>query len=246
MKAWYEEHFQEDYLKIYQHRHNEAESELKDLLQLLPFKSGQSVLDLCCGYGRHSRYLAQRGYRVTGVDLSAPLLQEAIWLSLNVPIQYMRCDMRNLPFHEEFDLVINMFTSFGYFESDSDNEKVIQGVSHSLKTGGYFLIDYLNPTFIENNLIPYSREKLESAEILQYRMIKDGKVYKKIVVKSEKGENQYEEKIKLYSLESMISMLTAHGLNVETIIGNYDSSAYHTQQSPRMIIVCKKNKQEPT
>ncbi|MEF2096744.1 class I SAM-dependent methyltransferase [Bacillus sp. CFBP9009] len=240
MNAWYEEHFQTDYIKIYQHRHSEAGSELKDLLELIPWKKGQSVLDLCCGYGRHSRYLAQLGWRVTGVDLSAPLLQEAIHLSLNMPIQYMRCDMRKIPFRKEMDLVVNMFTSFGYFDSDDDNEKVIEGISHSLKEGGYFIMDYLNPTFVEENLIPYSREEVGSVELIQYRRIVGGHVHKKIIIKSGNDEKRYEEVIKLYHKEKMLSMLNSHGLVVQNILGHYDASCFNSRQSPRMIFICQK------
>lgn len=241
MNAWYEEHFQTDYIKIYQHRDSEAGSELKNLLELIPWKNGQSVLDLCCGYGRHSRYLAQLGWRVTGVDLSAPLLQEAIHLSLNMPIQYMRCDMRKIPFYKEMDLVINMFTSFGYFDSDEENEKVIEGVSHSLKDGGYFIMDYLNPTFVEENLIPFSREEVGSVELIQYRKVEEGHIHKKITIKSGNDEKRYEEVIKLYHLEKMLSMLNAHGLVVQNILGDYDASRFNSRQSPRMIFICQKS-----
>ncbi|ANU11069.1 hypothetical protein A1A1_13607 [Planococcus antarcticus DSM 14505] len=237
---WYEEHFQTDYIKIYQHRHSEAENELRKLLELIPWEKGQSVLDLCCGYGRHSRYLAELGWRVTGVDLSAPLLQEAIRLTVNLPIQYMRCDMRNIPFQKEMDLVLNMFTSFGYFPQDAENEKVIEGISQSLKEGGYFIMDYLNPKFVEENLIPYSREEIGPIELIQYRKVENGHVHKNIFMISGSEEKQYEEIIKLYDLDKMMKMLTSKGLYVQKILGHYDGSEYHFQKSPRMIFICKK------
>jgi SAM-dependent methyltransferase len=240
MNPWYEEHFQTDYIKIYQHRHSEASSELKNLLELIPWKKSQSVLDLCCGYGRHSRYLAQLGWRVTGVDLSAPLLQEAIHLTLNMPIQYMRCDMREIPFYQEMDLVVNMFTSFGYFDSDEENEKVIDGVSHSLKDGGHFILDYLNPIYVEENLIPVSREEVGAVELIQYRKVEEGHVHKKIIIKSSSEEKRYAEVIKLYPLDKMVSMLQDRGLIVQYILGDYDASRFNQRKSPRMILICQK------
>ncbi|MBU8905345.1 class I SAM-dependent methyltransferase [Desertibacillus haloalkaliphilus] len=241
MSTWYEEHFQTDYIKIYQHRNGKEGNELKNLLPLLSSKGNKSVLDLCCGYGRHSRYLAEQGWRVTGVDLSAPLLQEAIRLSLNMPIQYMRCDMRNTPFNEEMDLVVNMFTSFGYFEKDEENEKVIQGINRALKSRGHFIIDYLNPTFLKNNLIPFSKEEVGSMELIQYRKIQEGYVNKSIILKSKKEEKKYEEKIKLYDLDKMVSMLTSYGFVIKNKIGDYDASPFDSQRSPRMILICQKS-----
>lgn len=139
MAKWYEKHFREDYLRIYDHRNEEeADRALRQLVPYLGLKEAMRVLDLCCGEGRHSRWLAQHGNQVVGVDLSPVLLQEAIGQSLNLPVMYMRADAREIPFVHEFDLVINMFTSFGYFAEDEENEQVIRRVNRALKLHGLF------------------------------------------------------------------------------------------------------------
>ncbi|WP_026671931.1 class I SAM-dependent methyltransferase [Alkalihalobacterium bogoriense] len=240
MTLWYEEHFQTDYLMIYKHRNEKASSELEKLLPFVPLKQNMVVLDLCCGYGRHTRYLAQRGWRVTGVDLSAPLLQEAIALSLNEPIQYMRCDMRNLPFTEEMDLIVNMFTSFGYFNTDDENEKVIQGVYQALIPGGYFIFDYLNSTYVQSYLTPFSKDTIGATQIIQHRKIIDGFVQKSIVIMDEVGERKYKEIIKLYSIVELRKMLQQNGFAIEAILGNYDAKPFDIETSPRLIFICKK------
>ncbi|UOE92139.1 class I SAM-dependent methyltransferase [Alkalihalobacillus sp. LMS39] len=240
MSVWYEEHFQTDYLMIYKHRHENASSELEKLLPFISINENMTVLDLCCGYGRHSRYLAQRGWRVTGVDLSTPLLQEAITLSLNEPIQYMRCDMRNLPFHTEMDLVVNMFTSFGYFKTDEDNEKVIQGVNRALVPGGYFIFDYLNSAYIQSNLNPFSKESIGKTEIIQHRKIINGFVHKSILISDENEKRRYEEMIKLYDVHELMKMLQQNGFAIEATFGNYDAKPFDIQSSPRLIFICKK------
>ena len=238
---WYEESFREDYLKIYAHRDEEqAEQELTRLLPYLAIKPGQRVLDLCCGQGRHSRWLAQQGLRVIGVDLSPVLLQEAIKETLNMDVQYMRGDVRKIPFIEEMDLVVNLFTSFGYFTKDEENERVLTKVSQALKPNGTFLFDYLNPSYLKDHLIPFSEHSQEDLDILQYRSISDEFVEKTIVIKEEGRERQYKERVKLYKSEQLQQMLQRNHLEVVHLFGNYDGSDYVEGPSPRMIFICRK------
>ncbi len=241
-KEWFEKSFQEDYLKIYAHRDEvKATQELEQLIPYLDIQPGKTALDLCCGQGRHSRWLAQLGLRVVAVDLSAVLLQEAIKQSLNLPVLYMRADARDIPFHEEMDYVFNLFTSFGYFVEDEENEKVLKQASKALKSGGYFLMDYLNPEYLRAHLVPYSESKGKGLEILQYRTVNEAFVQKRIVIK-EQGETsrQYEERVKLYSLEQLQSMLNQQDFDILHVFGNYDATPYEADRSPRMIFICKK------
>jgi SAM-dependent methyltransferase len=238
---WYEESFREDYLKIYAHRdEDQAEQELTSLLPYLPIKPGQRVLDLCCGQGRHSRWLAQQGLRVIGVDLSPVLLQEAIKKTLNMDVQYMRGDVRKIPFFEEMDLVVNLFTSFGYFTHDEENEKVLTKVSQALKPNGTFLFDYLNPAYLKDHLVPFTEHNQEDLNILQYRTINDEFVEKTIVIKEEGRERQYKEQVKLYRSEQLLRMLQRNHLEVVHLFGNYDGADYIEGSSPRMIFICRK------
>ncbi|MEW9668858.1 class I SAM-dependent methyltransferase [Ammoniphilus sp. 3BR4] len=242
MTEWFEKSFQEDYLKIYAHRDEQkATQELESLIPFLHIQPGQRALDLCCGQGRHSRWLAQQGLRVVGVDLSAVLLQEAIRHSLNIPVLYMRADAREIPFVEEMDLVFNLFTSFGYFVEDEENEKIFQQVHKALKPGGLFLFDYLNPDYLRAHLAPSSHSKQGGLEIIQQRSISDGFVQKQIIIKEE-GESprHYEERVKLYSAGQLQSMLTKQGLEILHLFGDYQASPYQQEGSPRIIFICQK------
>lgn len=243
MKPWYESSFQEDYLKIYAHRdENQAMRELEKLLTYIPHKPRQKVLDLCCGQGRHSRWLALHGFNVVGVDLSSVLLQEAIKNTLNLPVQYMRADARRVPFYEEMDLVVNLFTSFGYFDENEENEQVLHAVSSSLKPGGYFLLDYLNPDFLTTNLEPFTQTFMKNMEILQYRSLTEQYVHKRISIKEDGTERSYEEKVKLYRLEQLVPMLERNHLHIQYVFGDYDASGFIASTSPRMVLICRKNK----
>ena len=119
---WYEKWFGQDYLDVYTHRsEKEAEEFINTLEKILSLKPEQKLLDLCCGTGRYSLALAQRGFAVTGLDLSSSLIDFAKKRSkeLGVKVDFIVRDMRNIPFSGYFDGILNMFTSFGYFDADS-------------------------------------------------------------------------------------------------------------------------------
>jgi SAM-dependent methyltransferase len=121
---------------------------------------GGDVLDLCCGHGRHAVELALRGYRVTGLDLSAVLLREAQALARRrgASVRWVRGDMRELPFGPRFDAVLNLFTSFGYFETEQEDLRVLREVRRVLRPGGIFLLD----TFHRDDLVRrYSGGRVE-------------------------------------------------------------------------------------
>ncbi|WP_227937551.1 class I SAM-dependent methyltransferase [Alkalihalobacillus deserti] len=240
MEYWYKDHFQEDYLMIYKHRNEEnANSELENLMNFIPYKPQQEVLDLCCGAGRHSRWFAKKGMNVTGIDLSSTLLAEAKRQSDTLNITYIRSDMREVSFKNKFDIVVNLFTSFGYFENDQDNERVFTRVHSSLKKGGYFLFDYLNPSFTRKNLVPFSQQIIDQTSIDQYRNIDNDAVIKRIVVKDNYSTRHYEERVKLYSKNKISKMLENNNLKIIHLFGNYDGCKYD-QSSPRLLYICKK------
>jgi SAM-dependent methyltransferase len=147
---WYEEFFGEDYMRFHllggQREADRAPAESDFIVNALWLKRGDRVLDLCCGQGRHAVELARRGFAVTGADLSEYLLDLASKAAkdADVSVRFHRCDMRELPWEEEFDAVAVMFTAFGYFDSEEDNEKVLREVRRVLRPGGRLLLDLPN------------------------------------------------------------------------------------------------------
>ena len=129
--TWYRQHFNEDYRTLYAARDDaEAEAQVGFALQQLEIQAEDRVLDLCCGHGRHLEALAKRNIRATGVDLSLPLLKEALARGSG-PL--LRADMRKLPFAggaEGFSVLLNFFTSFGYFQEEKDNLAVIEEIEN--------------------------------------------------------------------------------------------------------------------
>lgn len=166
-KPWYYQAFQEDYLEIYLHRDlKEAERAAAFFGDLMQLDRGHRLLDLCCGPGRHLVFLGRRASQAVGLDLSRALLQRASqhWRAegkmsrlapASTPPPLIQGDMRRLPLADaSFDRIVNLFTSFGYFENEEDNFTVLQEVARLLKPalrrengssgGGLFVIDHMN------------------------------------------------------------------------------------------------------
>jgi SAM-dependent methyltransferase len=242
-EEWFERSFREDYVLVYRHRDDSAaDEEIANLLERLPIRDTGRVLDLCCGSGRHSRALARRGYEVVGVDLSPVLLQLAEEQNRYPQLSFTRCDMRNIPFRNEFDIVVNLFTSFGYFSSDEENASVIQNMAKALKMNGEVVIDFLNPSFVMENLVLHSTKEVSGMLIEENRWVEDGFVKKRILIKDHPaGEpREYLEQVRLFSVEQMTTMLEQAGFGQIQVFGNYQFEAYDAAHSPRMIFYANK------
>jgi len=242
-EEWFERSFREDYVLVYRHRDDSAaDEEIANLLEQLPIKGQGKVLDLCCGSGRHSRALARRGYEVVGVDLSPVLLKLAEEQNHFPKLRFARCDMRKIPFREEFDIVVNLFTSFGYFTSDEENAKVVQNMAQALKQGGELILDYLNPAFVKDHLVPHSTKEVTGLTIDEKRWIEDGFVKKRILIQDDSSHEprEYQEQVRLFNVEQMMAMLEQAGFGHIRVFGNYAFEPYDAPESPRMIFYAVK------
>lgn len=239
MNAWFQESFGNDYLLVYKHRNLQgAYHEVKRMIEWLELPQGAEVLDLCCGMGRHSMALTEFGYRVTGMDLSEVLLQEARKLDLGNTVEWIHGDMREVPLEREFDAVVNLFTSFGYFDDDRENERVLKEINRLLKPGGKFIIDFLNPGYVRSHLVPLSKRSEDGFSIEEARSIEDGFVRKRIVIsQGQFPERKYIEQVKLYERASFEAMLRKSGLSLDQVFGGYDAQPHDPLESPRMIFL---------
>lgn len=114
--------------------------EVNGLEALLCIRGGLRVLDCPCGYGRHSIELGNRGYIVVGVDLNNAHLQKANFENVHPYVQFAKGNMLDLTYENEFDIVINVFASFGFFDTDELNKRVLMNFYRALKPGGKFLM----------------------------------------------------------------------------------------------------------
>jgi len=246
-QEWFQESFGEDYLLVYKHRDfSGAYKEVQSMVQWLNLQPGSKLLDLCCGIGRHALALHDSGFDVTGVDLSDVLLQEAKKNDQAGVVRWLQGDMRQVPLQESFDAVVNLFTSFGYFEDDADNERVIAEISRLLRPGGKFIIDFLNPDYVTKQLVPKSERKEGNTWIKEIRTVDETYVRKQIILHQdgEPMKREYSERVRLYRLSQFKQMARQHEIVIERVFGDYDKSVYDEQHSPRMIMVGYKGEQQ--
>jgi len=241
MKDWYKDWFASDYyLKVYSHRNDKDATNLIELIKRnIQIDSNAKILDAACGNGRHSLQFAKLGYNVVGFDLSKQLLEIACQNKMT-NVNYFRSDIRSVPLKRVFDLILNLFTSFGYFESDVENFNFIKFASSHLTKNGYFIFDYLNPNYVKNNLVQSSSKNIGKLSIEENRKIVNNRVEKEIIISDENNLHRYFESVRLYSLSQILSMFLENEFVLYKSFGNYSGDDYDEEQSKRMILFFRK------
>lgn len=242
--GWYKDWFaSDDYTSVYSHRDDkEAELFFNFLLNRLEIPEGSKILDAACGAGRHSIYLHKNHFRTVGFDLSKTLLRIAQQNAEdeNIHLNLVNADIRDVCFNTKFDLILNLFTSFGYFESDDENFQFFRNAFYFLKEGGYFVLDYLNKYHLIENLNPRSEEVISGKRIVQKRKIENGRVEKDIRIETGDIKNEYVESVKLYSDEFIISKFEEIGYKLADKFGDYSGASFDKQNSDRLILIFTK------
>lgn len=244
--SWFEDWFDSPlYEKLYANRNEDEASLLADLIEKeIPPETYTEILDLGCGRGRHSITLAERGYHVTGIDLSEEAIAKATRIASGKNlenVEFITGDMRD-PIAKKFDAILNLFTTFGYFLDDAENAKVLKNISGLLKPQGVAIIDFFNASLIQKNLVPEDSGSFKNLDYRIERKIEEDMVFKRIHFSgpSLKGDVEYLERVKLYDLNWFVKELTNAGLKLNHIYGNYTGVPFQKENSPRLIMVCSK------
>jgi SAM-dependent methyltransferase len=203
------------------------------------------ILDLACGHGRHAIELARRGYRVTGVDLNAFFLEVAGRAAREAKVHedFVQGDMRRVPLNGEFDVVLNLFTAFGYFDTNEENTRVVREIARLLKQGGVFVLDVMN----KERLMRVFKEKdwgrLSDGSIILREHTFDlisGRNYERRVRHRASGEvEEVHISLRLYTLAELITMCKKAGLKLQEVYGDFDGNPL-VLDSPRCILVTRK------
>ena len=250
--AWYVDFFSDAYLQVYGPELTEerATREAAFVESTLRLKPGNLVLDLCCGTGRHAILLAQHGLDVVGQDLNEEYVAEATHSAhaMGLPnAHFIARDMRDIPYEGHFDAVINMFTAFGYFESDEDNYAVLRAVHRALTPGGRFLLDTLNREWVIVNQIPQERHARPDGSVLIEKRsfnLETGRNHVAFAIEAGGGGSEAmrllgAHDIRLYTLAEMVRMLAVVGFRFERAYGGFDAAPYETT-SRRMIVLARR------
>lgn len=239
--SWFETWFDSEYYHIlYQHRNEkDAELFLDHLLTHLAPAPGSSMLDLGCGKGRHSVYLNQKGFQVTGIDLSVHSIEYCRQFE-NENLSFFVHDMRKLFRINDFDYVFNLFTSFGYFENDKENISAIKNACNALKSDGKLVIDYLNTVNVRNHLVRSETVVVDNIQFRITRDFRDGHFYKDIRFTDKGSDHHFTEKVSGLTLEDFRRYLAPMGMKIEYLAGNYDLQPFREESSPRLILIASK------
>lgn len=241
MSEWWRESFGPAYLRM--DIHNSSEEEVETILSLLELEPGARILDLCCGYGRHSIPLAERGFSVVGLDASPVMLEKAAQnaRSKGVEVDWVLGDMRSIPFDSEFDAVINLFTSFGYFDFETDDFAVLEEIEKVLKPEGRFLIDIVNRDSLLAGFAPRRWEKRGNTYVLEENSFNllTSRVETRAILLTDAREEELFWSVRLYTAAELFFFMRGAGLEVIDVVGDWDESEY-TRESTRLIAVAEK------
>ena len=240
--AWYEDWFWSDaYTHVYDHRDETEAERVVDLIEREVAPSPRAhILDIGCGRGRHARVLARRGYHVTGLDLSEEAVAAARSRTadngLADHVSFQVGDMRTPVCDGCADGVVNLFTSFGYFDTDAENERALDAMATALRPGGWFLQDFLNAPYVAESLGASEHETPDGHTVYQDRWIEDGRVNKTITIHHDGQIDTFEESVRLYTLSDLTAMYARVGLDVVELFGDYDGGRYSPDESPRLLL----------
>ena len=234
MTEWFEEWFGEEYLQLYPHRDDaEADRAVALLARVTGLQPGWRVLDVACGAGRHARAFEAAGARCVGVDLSATLLRVA-QTATSAPL--VRADMRALPIRPgSMDLTVNLFTSFGYFDRDEEHATALGEMVATLRPGGWFVMDFLNPEQVRRRLVPHEVMVVDGAKVRVTRAVSPDGHYVSKTIDTPAGR-RFTERVRLFGADEIDGMLSRAGVAVRRRFGDYNA-APHDEHSPRTILI---------
>jgi SAM-dependent methyltransferase len=238
---WFRTWFDSPYYHILYGNRNEDEARffIENLLRHFSFPRQAKILDACCGRGRHAIYLNSKGFDVTGIDLSESNIAHDRKCECDT-LHFFIHDIRNTFRENYFDCVLNLFSSFGYFESEAENQEAISSLGKSLKRGGLLVIDFMNAESAKKNLVG---EELEEINGIVFRIIRSydrNFILKKIDIRDNGQSYSFMEKVMTLTKADYEKYFSNAGLKLKTVFGSYNLEPFIAGTSPRLILVAEK------
>jgi len=238
---WFANWFDSKYYHILYSSRDKLEANLfiDNILKKFQPPDNAFFLDLACGSGRHSIYLNKKGYSVDGVDLSKKSLLKAKSYQ-NDTLQFIAEDIRSYKKPTKYDFILNLFTSFGYFETENDDINVLRNVKISLKKNGIFILDFFNANKVILDLKSYEEKKINNITFKIKKTYDQEFVYKEISIQDQKNNYIFTEKVRLIKLERFKQYMRKLNMNLIGIFGDYQFTDFNPVSSERLILVIKK------
>jgi SAM-dependent methyltransferase len=240
---WFSEWFDSSYYHIlYKNRDlKEAELFIDNLTNYLSLPKGARIADIPCGKGRHCIYLNKKGFVVSGADLSPKSISYAKTFS-NPTLDFFIHDMRDSFAEEKYDAVLNIFTSFGYFDDPIDNQLCIGSFAKALKSGSTLVMDFIN---FKKILLNFRQEEFKVINGINFHIekkIENNRLIKNIRFSDKEKDYHFQEKVSILYKEDFLNYFTFAGLEVKDIFGDYQLNSFDPEKSDRLILVATKKK----
>jgi len=240
-KQWFSSWFDTPYYYIlYKNRsEKEAKTFIKALTNYLQLPNTSKVLDLACGKGRHSMTLYELGYDVIGADLSVNSILEAKKLETD-RLKFLVHDMREVIPNQSFDAVFNLFTSFGYFDSTLDYEKVLRSIHYMLHSNGLLVIDFLNASKVIDELVESETKNIDGIEFAIRRSFDGTHIFKFIDFDTNGEHFSFMERVQGLDISDFRRLFSRTGFELICTFGDFDLNPFEAQKSSRLIMIAQK------
>jgi len=196
-------------------------------------------LDLACGKGRHSITLNACGLNVVGADLAPNSIAAAAEHS-NDTLSFLVHDMREVIPGKHFNVVMNLFTSFGYFDSTDDNRRVLNAVHDMLHPNGILVIDFMNAFRIINTLVKEETKEVEGTSFRISRRYDGVHIFKDIKFSDSGKAYHFTERVQAITHQDFKALLEACGFELIRTFGDFDLNPFVAETSDRLILIARK------
>ena len=239
--SWFAHWFDSPYYHtLYKHRdEKEAQHFIDNLVAHLQIKKDSNLIDIACGKGRHATYFNSLGLNVVGVDLSPNSIASAK-KNENETLQFSVHDMREIYQKNHFDVVTNLFTSFGYFDNEKDEQRALNAMATNLKSEGVLIIDFMNAEKVIANLVLKEQKIIDGITFNITRKTESNHIIKDIEILDKVVKQHFQEKVKALTLDDFSNFISKAGLKIIDIFGNYKLERFEIKTSDRLILICKK------
>lgn len=240
-EEWFSTWFDSPYYHILYSNRDDHDARLfmDNLLAYLHPKPEHRILDLACGKGRHSRYLNQLGYDVTGIDLSEQSIAHARQYE-NEHLHFDVHDMRQVYKPGHFDFVLNLFTSFGYFETETENVVALKAAYENLKHGGKLVIDFMNTDLTIEQLVAHETKEVQGITFAINRHVEHDFIVKTIRFQDKGQDYCFEERVRALRHDDFLEYFRMAQLRLVEVFGDYGLHPFDPEKSERIIFVLKK------